>query len=75
MSAGPNVIHLHWLYHRGSAGLRGVRLAASMCGVGGLTREEVTSHQDDATCSQCLEAAARDTRTGDQCRKAGENKS
>jgi len=28
-----DMMHLHWLYHRGPAELRGVRKAGSMCGL------------------------------------------
>ena len=62
-------VHLYWLYHRGPEALRGVRLAASMCGVGGLLRRDVTAFRDDATCQACLKAADADTRTGNQCRR------
>lgn len=55
--------HLHWLYIRGPAGLRGVRLAASMCGLGGLSPDKVTAFREDCDCKECLDAAARDTRT------------
>jgi hypothetical protein len=61
-------VHLHWLYHRGPSQLRGVRLAASLCGVGGLVRKQVTAHIADATCDRCLAQARKDTRTGSQCR-------
>jgi hypothetical protein len=62
-------IHLHWLYHRGPAAVRGLRKGSSLCGCDGLVPALLTVHRADATCPACEEAAAKDTRTGSQCAK------
>jgi hypothetical protein len=49
--------HLHWLHAKGPPLLRGVTLAASLCGKVGLTRDQVTSFVEDADCKRCLELA------------------
>ena len=54
------VVHLHWLWTGGAAELRSIISAASLCGKFGLTREEVTSFIDDATCSRCKELAKKE---------------
>jgi hypothetical protein len=46
------VVHLHWLWKKGPGLLRGVSVAAALCGVY-VKRPNVTSHIDDVTCPTC----------------------
>ena len=58
------IIHLHWVWYRGSSMLRGVTFGYTVCG----HRVEsalITSHPDDASCPECL-AAAEAWRVGSQ---------
>jgi hypothetical protein len=55
-----NPVHLHWLWKKGPAELRGVSSAVSLCGRYGLERGEVTAFLDDASCKRCLELAKKE---------------
>lgn len=50
---GTDVVHLHWLWKRGPAALRGITSAVALCGSTSIPRECVTSFLDDATCPMC----------------------
>jgi hypothetical protein len=47
------LVHLHWLYKKGPALLRGVTEAISLCGKKKLPRGRITAHVDDVTCPKC----------------------
>lgn len=55
---GAGVVHLHWLWKRGPAALRGITSAVALCGATQINRQFVTSHLDDATCPKCKRLAS-----------------
>jgi hypothetical protein len=57
-TAGTDVVHLHWLWKRGPAALRGVSSAVALCGARFVPRDFVSSHLDDATCPMCKRLAS-----------------
>lgn len=53
------VVHLHWQYEKGPVALRGVVSAVAICGTWKLSRDQVTSFPEDATCPKCLKCHER----------------